>query len=60
MYGEIILALSDADSISHVNCCAITGNGDYFSSGNDLNNFTSYSGDMEPEEMIKSGCEMCR
>lgn len=58
MYNEIAKTLKEADSNSDVIACCITGNGPYFSSGNDLNNYT---GTMEgdAEENIKTGCDMC-
>ncbi|XP_069709681.1 enoyl-CoA delta isomerase 2 isoform X2 [Phaenicophaeus curvirostris] len=47
MYGEIIKALEEAGKDDSA-IAVITGNGDYYSSGNDLNNFTSgLSGEVE-------------
>ncbi|XP_068252704.1 enoyl-CoA delta isomerase 2 isoform X2 [Nyctibius grandis] len=48
MYREIIKALEEAGKDDST-IAVITGNGDYYSSGNDLNNFT----DVQPSEMEK-------
>uniref|UniRef100_A0A8C3QZL6 Enoyl-CoA delta isomerase 2 n=2 Tax=Cyanoderma ruficeps TaxID=181631 RepID=A0A8C3QZL6_9PASS len=53
MYREIIRALEEAGK-NDSTIAVITGNGDYYSSGNDLNNFTKVQpGDME--KMAKDG-----
>lgn len=53
MYKEIIQALGEAGKDDST-IAVITGNGDYYSSGNDLNNFTNVQpGDME--KMAKDG-----
>lgn len=58
MYDQITKALKEANSNPDIIACCITGNGAYFSSGNDLNNYTgTMEGDIE--EKIKSGCDMC-
>ncbi|XP_074908246.1 enoyl-CoA delta isomerase 2 isoform X7 [Buteo buteo] len=48
MYREIIKALQEAGKDDST-IAVITGNGDYYSSGNDLNNFTN----VQPGEMEK-------
>ncbi|NXG66319.1 ECI2 isomerase, partial [Hemiprocne comata] len=48
MYREIIQALEEAGKDDST-IAVITGNGDYYSSGNDLSNFT----DVQPNEMEK-------
>ncbi|XP_069880770.1 enoyl-CoA delta isomerase 2 isoform X1 [Dipodomys merriami] len=58
MYREIILAL-EAASKDNSTITVITGNGDYYSSGNDLTNFTK----IPPggiEEVAKSGAILLR
>ncbi|XP_012872189.1 PREDICTED: enoyl-CoA delta isomerase 2, mitochondrial [Dipodomys ordii] len=58
MYREIILAL-EAASKDNSTITVITGNGDYYSSGNDLTNFTK----IPPggiEEVAKSGAVLLR
>lgn len=39
LWSEVIVALRRAAQDDRVVVCVLTGNGDYFSSGNDLNNF---------------------
>ncbi|KAM6177056.1 enoyl-CoA delta isomerase 2 [Erethizon dorsatum] len=46
MYKDIILALKAASKDDSV-ITVFTGNGNYYSSGNDLTNFTNNSGDLE-------------
>ena len=58
MFIEISQALQEADLNPSIICCAITGNGPYFSSGNDLTNYTS-NADGEPKALIKAGCNLC-
>lgn len=58
MYDEIILALKAASKDDSA-ITVLTGNGDYYSSGNDLNNFT----DISPEgieEKAKNGAILLR
>ncbi|KAG8189918.1 hypothetical protein JTE90_009063 [Oedothorax gibbosus] len=45
MYGDIILALKEAAQ-NDTALTVITGKGDYYSSGNDLSNFSQASGDL--------------
>ncbi|XP_053915602.1 enoyl-CoA delta isomerase 2 isoform X2 [Cuculus canorus] len=53
MYGEIMKALEEAGKDDST-IAVITGNGDYYSSGNDLNNFASALAG-EAEKMAKDG-----
>ena len=39
MYHEIVEALEEADKDANVRLAVITGEGDFFCSGNDLSNF---------------------
>lgn len=57
MYSEIISALEEAEKNPDVLLCCFTGSGNYFSSGNDLKNYTE-AGNEEPEKMIKKGCDL--
>ncbi|NWH82265.1 ECI2 isomerase, partial [Piaya cayana] len=58
MYGEIIKALEEAGKDDSA-IAVITGNGDYYSSGNDLNNFTSgLAGAVE--KMAKDGAALLK
>ncbi|NXC58925.1 ECI2 isomerase, partial [Aleadryas rufinucha] len=58
MYREIIKALEEAGK-NDSTIAVITGNGDYYSSGNDLNNFTNIQpGEME--KMAKDGAVLLK
>ncbi|NXM15320.1 ECI2 isomerase, partial [Ploceus nigricollis] len=58
MYREIIKALEEAGK-NDSTIAVITGNGDYYSSGNDLSNFTNVQpGDME--KMAKDGAVLLK
>uniref|UniRef100_A0A8C3XX71 Enoyl-CoA delta isomerase 2 n=1 Tax=Catharus ustulatus TaxID=91951 RepID=A0A8C3XX71_CATUS len=58
MYREIIKALQEAGK-NDSTIAVITGNGDYYSSGNDLNNFTNVKpGEME--KMAKDGAVLLK
>lgn len=57
MYQDIILALKNASTDNTV-MAVFTGTGDYYSSGNDLTNFTSAAGGME--EAANRGAEVLR
>ncbi|KAF4790957.1 Enoyl-CoA delta isomerase 2, mitochondrial [Turdus rufiventris] len=58
MYREIIKALQEAGK-NDSTIAVITGNGDYYSSGNDLNNFTNIKpGEME--KMAKDGAVLLK
>ncbi len=60
MYNEVALALKEADQDSNVIACCFTGEGEYFSSGNDLNNYTGPTVSAEDiETTIKRGCDVC-
>ncbi|XP_004473601.1 enoyl-CoA delta isomerase 2 isoform X2 [Dasypus novemcinctus] len=58
LYQEIMLAL-EAASKDDSAITVVTGNGDYFSSGNDLNNFTE-SLPVSPEEKAKNSAVLLR
>ena len=57
MYVDIAAAMKEADADPNVSAFCLTGNGAYFSSGNDQGNFSDFSGDIE--EKIKIGCDNC-
>ncbi|NXB82206.1 ECI2 isomerase, partial [Donacobius atricapilla] len=58
MYREIIKALEEAGK-NDTTIAVITGNGDYYSSGNDLSNFTNVQpGEME--KMAKDGAVLLK
>ncbi|NWT25024.1 ECI2 isomerase, partial [Cardinalis cardinalis] len=58
MYREVIKALEEAGK-NDSTIAVITGNGDYYSSGNDLNNFTNVQpGEME--KMAKEGAVLLK
>ncbi|EFX60805.1 hypothetical protein DAPPUDRAFT_341332 [Daphnia pulex] len=46
MYSDFAQLLKDAAEDANTTLVAVTGTGDYFSSGNDLTNFTSFSGSI--------------
>jgi peroxisomal 3,2-trans-enoyl-CoA isomerase len=54
MYEEVITALSIAQSLDTVRVLLLTGAGDFFSSGNDLSNFTSVSDTSQIEEKLRN------
>ena len=58
MYNEVIRALDEADRNPNVVLCCFTGNGKYYSSGNDLSNFTKYSNE-DTETLIENGTKLC-
>lgn len=57
MYEEISEALQEAEKDPKIVAFCITGNGPYYSSGNDLSNFSKFEGD--PAAKIKEGCDFC-
>ena len=60
MYEEVSAALKEADQDPNVVACCLTGSGEYYSSGNDLNNYTGQdmlNGDVEAT--IRRGCGVC-
>jgi hypothetical protein len=61
MYEEVVQALEAAASDSSVSVVVLTGTGDFYSSGNDLNNFmTPELGEPGgPERMAKKVCIRC-
>ena len=54
MYNSFAKALEDAAVDEKTKFVTLTGSGDYFSSGNDLTNFTDTAG-REMDEMIELG-----
>ena len=57
MYQEISEALNEAQNDPNILICVVTGNGTYYSAGNDLTNYTnaaSTSGE-NPNEAIERG-----
>mmetsp|Transcript_24491 Transcript_24491/g.40832 ORF Transcript_24491/g.40832 Transcript_24491/m.40832 type:complete len:311 (+) Transcript_24491:50-982(+) len=57
MYTEITHALNKLSTDETVKVCMITGSGDFYSSGNDLSNFSASI--MHPLTMAKLGRDMC-
>ena len=49
MYADIPLALKEAEEDSNIVLVVITGNGDFFSSGNDLSNYMKETDNPEAE-----------
>ena len=56
MYQEIIEALNEAENDPEVKICCITGNGPFFSSGNDLENFM-INDHSDPQNVIETKCK---
>jgi peroxisomal 3,2-trans-enoyl-CoA isomerase len=54
MYTSLTSALNDAAQDESAVFVVLTGSGDYFSSGNDLTNFTN-TGGKEMDEVIDTG-----
>ncbi len=52
MFSTLSSALVDANVDTSTKFVVLTGTGDYFSSGNDLSNFTN-TGGKDPDEMIE-------
>lgn len=59
MYRDISSALKEA-SENDTALTLITGNGDYFSSGNDLSNFSGYAGDKDLPKRAREGSDVLR
>ena len=59
MYQDVAAALKEADQDPSVIACCMTGNGEYYSSGNDLSNYTGNMMEGDVEAKIKEGCDMC-
>jgi len=49
MYEEIPMALREAEEDPNIVYVVITGNGDFFSAGNDLSNYMKVTDDPEGE-----------
>lgn len=56
MFVEITDALKEAESNADVIACVFTGNGNFFTSGNDLTNYTRTTDD--PEQAMILGCQL--
>lgn len=54
MYQEMTEALKEADSNSKITLCVVTGNGSYYSSGNDLTNYMKSNVEDPEKEIEKS------
>ena len=57
MYAEIIGALQEADQDNSVKFVVITGEGDFYCSGNDLGNFMNIPPEG-PQKMAREGREV--
>ena len=57
MYAEMTVALREAEENSDIKLFCLTGNGDYFTSGNDLNNYLKNTED-DFEKVLDNGCKM--
>ncbi len=55
-YQELIEALRQAQNDDKISICVITGNGKYYSSGNDLTNYLK--GGENQEKMIEEGINL--
>ena len=56
MYHELKCALTEADSNENILFVCITGTGDYFTSGNDMNNYSEIpDSNLSFEELRKKG-----
>jgi len=58
VYEEITLALEYAEESPTVRCVVLTGAGDYYSSGNDLAQFTTVGSREEMITIMKQSCRM--
>ena len=58
MYLEFVAALKEADENDSILLAVVTGAGEYFSSGNDLRNFTANIDPSKTEEVLKQGCDL--
>lgn len=58
MYQEIIDALNDAENNSQISICCITGNGEFFSSGNDVTNYLRSKNNESQEKLIEDGVNL--
>lgn len=59
MFEEVPKALKEAGDNDNVVICYITGAGDYYSSGNDINNFTARP-DIDPADQAKHANDVTR
>lgn len=58
MYLEVNAAIKEANENENILMLCLTGNGEYFSSGNDLTNFTQITGSDSYEKLLRSGCQL--
>lgn len=58
MYKELIDAFQQISKDDHIHTCILTGNGDFYSSGNDLANFTASI--MHPLSMARKARRICQ
>lgn len=59
MYKGVIRGLAEAERDPNVVACCFTGNGNYYSSGNDLSNYTDKLMTGDIEQKIKGACDLC-
>ena len=59
MYQEIIDALEEADKDKTVKFAVLTGEGDFYCSGNDLSNFSQIPPEG-PQKMARDGREVLK
>jgi enoyl-CoA hydratase/carnithine racemase len=55
MYQEIIDALTEAQNDNKISICCLTGNGKFFSSGNDITNYLKPKDNESQEQLIENG-----
>jgi enoyl-CoA hydratase/carnithine racemase len=62
MMIEITEALKEADTLPQINSCCVTGNGRYYSSGNDLMNYANLNNqnNEDDDQLIKEGVKIVR
>jgi peroxisomal 3,2-trans-enoyl-CoA isomerase len=60
MYSELKSALVEASANDNILFVCITGSGDYYTSGNDLNNYTQTNGSDSIEELTKQATDSFR
>jgi enoyl-CoA hydratase/carnithine racemase len=58
MYLEICDALNEAQNDDKISICCITGNGQFFSSGNDVLNYLKPNNEKNQEKLIEDGVRL--
>ena len=58
MYLDIVQALKEAESNDQISMFCITGAGDYFSSGNDLRNYSLNVNNVSIEELFSKSRDL--